>query len=162
MNDNARRFSDIPIRTSSKAGTLPIRFTITLRIYSGAIPPNQVSAMLGIDATSAVGVEPLSEPLGTQIFRLGKLNGWFLESEEHVENRDPRNHIHWFLERVGSIQPKLAEFLKLPEVRAEISITIWQKDGGNLLLNPSDISGLSALGLPVWLSFADYGDDEEE
>jgi len=161
MNDNARRFLDIPIRTSSKAGTLPIRFTITLRIYSGPIPPNQVSAILGVDATSAVGIEPSSEPLGAKTFRLGKLNGWFLASEEHVENRNPRDHIDWFVARVGSIQPKLAEFLKLPDVRAEISITIWKKDGGDLLLNPSDISVLSALGLRVWFSFANYGDDEE-
>src|ERR1700722_5451814 len=151
MNDAARRFLDIPIRTNSKAGTLPIRFNIALRIYSGAIPPNRVSAKLGIDATSAVSIEPMSEPLGTQLFRLGRVTGWFVETEEQVETRDPRSHINGFLAKVGSIQPKLTEFLTLPETRAEISITIWEKTGGKLLLNPSDIAQLSALGLPVWL-----------
>jgi Domain of unknown function (DUF4279) len=161
MNDNPRRYLDIPIRTTPKSGTFPIRFTMTFRVYSGEMPPSRISALFGIDATSAVGIESSSEPIGADDFRIGKLNGWFLESEERLEDRNPRTHIDWFLATVGPLQPKLADILKLPGTKAEVGIIIWARNGGYLSLNPSDISRLSALGLPVWFSFADYGDDEE-
>jgi hypothetical protein len=141
---------------------LPIRFNIALRIYSGDMTPNLVSAALAIDATSAVSVKPIAEPLGCDRFRLGKLNGWFLSSEGRVESRDPRQHLDWFFDRIESIRAKLIPLLQAPDVRAEVSTIVWSKNGSHLLLTHGDVSKLAALGIPVWFSYAAYGDDEED
>ncbi|MBZ5523638.1 MAG: DUF4279 domain-containing protein [Acidobacteriia bacterium] len=142
---------------------LPIRFAIGLLIYSGDIPPNQVSERLGMDATSAVSREPMAGPLRTHNFRLGKLNGWFLESEVPVDSREPRDHIDWFVQQIPKLQPGLAALLKEPGVQARVSIHIWSDSGGaNLSLTPADINGFFALGLPVDFAFVDYPDEKTE
>jgi len=137
----------------------PIRFAISLRIFSGDIPPHEVSARLGLDATSAVGRDPMPDPQRALNFRMGEKNGWFLESEAGVDSRDPREHIDWFHEQIAILQPGLAVLMKEEGVRAEVSIIIWSDSGGaHLHLAPPDINGFFALGLPVAISFADYPD----
>jgi hypothetical protein len=71
----------------------PIRFNIELRVYSGAMTPDRVARILGVDGSSAISREPLDEPVGAAKFHLAKVNGWFLSSEDRVESRDPRRHI---------------------------------------------------------------------
>ena len=138
---------------------LPIRFAISLRVFSGDIPPHEVSARLGLDATSAVGRGPMPDPQRALNFRMGEKNGWFLESEAGVDSRVPREHIDWFNEQIAILQPGLAALMKEEGVRAEISIIIWSDNGGaHLHLAPFDINGFFVLGLPVAISFSDYPD----
>jgi hypothetical protein len=140
---------------------LPIRFAIALRISSGGIAPTQVSERLGLDATSAVGCEPMPEPLRAHNFRLGQRNGWFLESEVHIDSREPREHIDWFLHQIPVFQPGLAALMKEPDVEADISINVWSDSGNaSLFLMPADFLGFFALGLPVVIAFADYPDEK--
>lgn len=142
---------------------LPIRFCITLKIYPGSLQPNQVSTLLGIDATSAVSPEPMDEPLGTHAFKMGKHNGWFLESEKRVESRDPRKHLEWFLRQWKPLRNKLADLLKQSDCKARIDVIAWSDDGGlAYTLDPENISSLASLGVPVCFSFADYPDNEKE
>jgi hypothetical protein len=142
---------------------LPTRFVIKLLIYSGDIPPNLVSKALGIEATSAVAREPVAEPVGVAYYRLGKLNGWFLLSDDRVASRDPRQHIDWFLAQMAQIRAKLVALLELPDVSARITIMIWSKNGGgDLLLDFADLAALAALRIPLWFSYRDFGDEEDE
>ena len=142
---------------------LPVRFCIKLRIYPGSLEPNQVSKMLGVDATSAVSREPMGEPLGSYAFRMGKHNGWFLESEKRVESRDPDKHLEWFLRQVDPLRNKLADLLKRPDCKVCIDVIAWSEDGGlAYTLDPVKISGLGSLGVPVCFSFADYPDNAKE
>src|SRR4029077_7340315 len=127
------------------------------------LQPNQVSKVMGIDATSAVCREPMDEPLGTNAFRVGKHNGWFLEAEKRVESRDPRAHVDWFVRQVEPLRTGLAGLLKEPGLQACIDIISWSEDGGlAYTLDPSDLSCLGSLGVPVSFSFADYPDNEKE
>ena len=142
---------------------LPIRFCITLKIYPDSLQPNQVSRLLGIDATSAVSREPMGEPVGSYAFRMGKHNGWFLESEKRVESRDPDKHLEWFLRQVEPLRNKLAELLKRPDCKMCINVIAWSEDGSvAYTLDPAKIPGLASLGVPVCFSFADYPDNEKE
>lgn len=137
----------------------PIRFAISLRVFSGDIPPHEISARLGLDATSAVGRDPMPEPKRALNFRVGEKNGWFLESETGVDSRDPREHIDWFHEQIAIMLPGLATLMKEDGVRAEVSIIIWSDNGSaHLHLAPFDINGFFVLGLPVAISFSDYPD----
>lgn len=140
-----------------------MRFCITLKIYPGSLQPNQVSRLLGMDGTSAVSREPMKEPLGAYDFRLGKHNGWFLESEQRVESRDPRAHVDWFLRQVKPLQSKIADLLNRPDCKAYLDVIAWSENGGlAYTLDPSDLSCLGSLGVPVCFSFADYPDNEKE
>jgi hypothetical protein len=142
---------------------IPIRFCLTLKVYPGALPPNQVSTMLGLNATSAVGSQPMDEPLGTYDFKIGKVNGWFLESEKRVQSRDPRKHLEWFLQQIEALRNKLADLLSRPDCKAYIDVIAWSADGGlAYTLDPSDLACLASLGVPVCFSFADYPDNEKE
>jgi hypothetical protein len=141
---------------------LPIRFCITLKIYPGSLQPNQVSSLLGMDATSAVSREPMGEPLGSYAFRMGKHNGWFLESEKRVESRDPRAHFDWFLRQVSPLRTKIADVLKGPDCKAYIDVIAWSEDGGlDYVISPDDLSCLASLEIPVCFSFANYPQDEK-
>jgi hypothetical protein len=64
---------------------VPMRFCIKLRIYPGSLQPNQVSEILGVDATSVVSPEPMHEPVGAFEFRLGKHNGGFWKARSGWE-----------------------------------------------------------------------------
>ena len=141
---------------------VPIRFCLTLKIYPGSLQPDQVSRLLGVDATSAVSREPMDELLRSNDYRIGKLNGWFLESEKRVESRDPRKHLEWFLEQIGPLRSKLADLLNQPECKAYLDVIAWSEDGDlAYTLDPSDLSCLASLGVPVCFSFADYPDNEK-
>jgi hypothetical protein len=141
----------------------PIRFCITLKIYPGSLQPNEVSKLLDIDATTAVSREQMDEPLGAYGFRIGKVNGWFLESEKRVESRDPRKHLDWFLQHVERLRNKLGDLLSRPNCKACIDVIAWSADGGlAYTLHPPDLACLASLGVPVCFSFADYPDHEKE
>jgi uncharacterized protein DUF4279 len=142
---------------------VPMRFCIKLRIYPGSLQPNQVSEILGVDATSAVSSEPMNEPLGAYDFRIGKVNGWFLESEKRVESRDPHKHLDWFLQYIELLRNKLGDLLSRPNCKAYIDVIAWSADGGlAYTLDPSDLACLASLGVPVCFSFADYPDNAKE
>jgi hypothetical protein len=149
--------------TRPKNLRIPIRFCLTLKVYAGALQPNQVSRILGLDATSAVSSEAMDEPMGAHDFRIGKVNGWFLESEKRVESRNPRKHLEWFLWQLEPLRNKLADILKRPDCKACIDVIAWSEDGGlAYTLDPSDLACLASLGVPVCFSFADYPDNEKE
>jgi len=142
---------------------VPMRFCIKLRIYPGSLQPNQVSEILGVDATSVVSPEPMHEPVGAFEFRLGKHNGWFLESEKRVGSRDPRRHLEWFLQQVAPLRNKLADLLNRPNCKAYVDVIAWSEDGGlAYTLDPSDLACMALLGIPICFSFADYPDNEKE
>jgi hypothetical protein len=49
------------------------------------------------------------------------------------------------------------------DCKATIDVIAWSEDGGlAYTLDPSDLSCLASVGVPVCFSFADYPDDAKE
>ena len=129
------------------------------------MPPDLVTAKLGLMASKIVSKGPMQEPICADHFRIGKLNAWFLESEARVESRDPQKHVDWFLDEVVPNCTDLRSRLELPadgpygNPSARVEITHWIDEDGYLRFSPDDLLKLGSLNIPVDFSFADYGNE---
>jgi hypothetical protein len=71
-----------------------------LLIYPGEMHPSRVTELLGVSPTRQVVAGEVSPPISSGLRRVGKINGWFLSSEEHVESKDVRRHLDWLLAKL--------------------------------------------------------------
>lgn len=140
---------------------LPFRFNISLRIYSGKLPPAAVSKILEIDATRLVATEAQADDEGGTKFYIGKLNGWFLESEGRVESLRPREHLDYFIRIIPQLSERLPKVLAHEGARADWNVVVWSEDGSDVLLTATDLQALAALNIPLNLSYRAYGDQTE-
>ncbi len=77
------------------------RTTVTLRIYSGDLSPDDVAGRLQIGqegTRTTYRGRRRTNSLGR--VREEPLNAWFLSSEDIVDSRDARDHLNWLLERI--------------------------------------------------------------
>jgi hypothetical protein len=128
-----------------------------LLIYSGDLHPTTVTERLGIQPTHTVvkGEESQRNSLGRT--RMGKLNAWFLSSEDAVESKDIRHHLDWLL---GVLLPNCEALLKLqqePQTTMYVFCPWWSNCGGGVATQwPEQMSGLAQLNLECSFAFADY------
>ncbi|MBB5344470.1 hypothetical protein HDF10_002449 [Edaphobacter lichenicola] len=95
--------------------------------------------------------------------RLGKLNAWFLSSEEYVSSRDARHHLDWLLDRLRRKAEALRDLQEKPCVKMYVSCPWWsQHGGGGPSLWPEQMRGLAELNLECSFSFADYSNETGE
>lgn len=67
------------------------RTYVTLRVYSDAIPPEAISARLGVAPSSSQVRGSLPHSATTSA--IPRAHGWFLSSKAHIQSRDSRRHI---------------------------------------------------------------------
>jgi hypothetical protein len=130
-----------------------------LCVYSGDIHPNVVTNLLGIEPTGhvAVGERGRLNKLGRA--PVGKINGWFLSSEEQVRSKDLRRHLDWLIERLGVCRDGLRRLQEQKGVRMYVSCPWWPRlGGGGPTLWPEQMQGLAELNLECTIDFADYSD----
>jgi hypothetical protein len=132
-----------------------------LHIYSGEVPPEQISLRLSLQPTSVVNKGLVTtNSLGRS--RVGKSNGWFLSSEEHVESRDLRHHLDWLLERLRVRAEVLRELQDEEELTMAVSCIWWSKYGdGGPVLWPEQMKHLAELNLECGFELAFYGAQED-
>src|SRR5437764_3875755 len=71
-----------------------------LRIYPGELHPSAITALLGVTPTETVAIgEPIRVKNRVRA-PIGKANGWFLSSEEHVHSNDLRRHLDWLIAKL--------------------------------------------------------------
>lgn len=142
------------------------RIDVKLLIYSGDIPPEQVTANLGMAPTRTVtrGSLPAADhgAPAQEMTRRRPYNCWFLMSEREVLSKDIRRHIDWL---VAQILPARDAFLALqqePGVQMRLSCIIWTTgSGGTATLWPEHLRALADLNLECTFEFADYAKADE-
>ena len=112
----------------------------TVRIYTGKISPEFV--------TAALGLQP------TKLLRLGKddsrLNGWLFSSKGSIESRDLRRHLDWLLERLVNQHAELRRLQSNPEVWMDV-LCYWRSSQGHggPTLSPKQTKMLADLNLEI-------------
>jgi uncharacterized protein DUF4279 len=136
------------------------RTCAVLRIYSGAIVPAEVTAMLGVPPTSTIGLGERKPPNSLGRSQVGRLNGWFLSSESAVVSKDLRHHLDWLLLKLEPSGGALRALQKESGVRMNVNCVWWSKDGGGgPTLWPSQMRRLAELNLECSFEFADYSEN---
>jgi len=111
----------------------------TLRIYTGKMPPEQVTGLLRL------------EPSKLQVEGAGAhLNGWFLSTKERVESRDIRRHVDWLLQQIFPLRSELAALQARPGIRMDV-FCYWRSTQGHggPLLTPKQMRPLANLDLEI-------------
>ena len=137
------------------------RTCASLLVYSGDLSPSVVTDFLGIDPTESVVAGGKSPPNRLGFFHTGKINGWFLSSEEHVQSKDLRRHLDWLLAKLQPSRDNLYKLQAISGVRMYVSCPWWSRlgAGGVVDLWPEQMQGLADLNLQCTIVFADYSED---
>ena len=136
-----------------------------LQIYSGDMHPSVVTERLGIVPTSVIVKGEFSprNSRGLRRVRVGKINGWFLSSEDFVPSKDVRHHLDWILERLEAKKVVLLELQDVPGVKMFIFCPWWSKHGqGGPTLWPEQMRGMAELNLECAFDFADMSEHAAE
>lgn len=134
-----------------------------LRIYSGEMPPEEVTRRLGIEPTKTrtSGQKVVSGVARRE--REVRTNGWFLSSENAVASLDFRRHLDWLLERLAGVDEALHALQAEPGVRMTVTGIWWSVHAqGGPTLWPRHMQRLSELNLECGFDISFYADEEEE
>lgn len=120
----------------------------TLLIYTGEVPPGEVTRILGIPPTTI--------SIAADIPRK-KVNGWFLSSQDIIESKDSRRHIDYIIEVVSPVKDRIGQ---LQSRGFQIGVLcFWESATGNggPTLSPNQMKELGQLNLELsWdIWFAD-------
>jgi hypothetical protein len=131
-----------------------------LLIYSGEIGPEQVTALLNLNATKMIVRGKQAPPNSRGQSVVGHLNAWFLSSESEVRSKDLRSHLDWLIARLQPRSRQLIELQREPGVKMYVFCPWWisQAGGGGPTLWPEQMRGLADLNLECTIAFADYSE----
>jgi hypothetical protein len=116
----------------------------TLRVFSDAIPPAEISAALKLEPTSS---HLKGEAISPRVNRPRREHGWLLSSEHHVRSRDTRRHIDWILDQ---LEPCSIAFESLLSRGASVDIfSYWTSASGQggPILSPPQFARLARFRL---------------
>ncbi|HEY3974962.1 MAG TPA: DUF4279 domain-containing protein [Candidatus Sulfotelmatobacter sp.] len=138
------------------------RTAATLRISTGAVHPEKVTELLGVNPTRVTILGERGPVNSVGIARVGKHNVWLLVSEGVVTSKDLRRHIDWIIDTVYPSKEALLRLQELPEVKMDVSCVWWSRYGdGGPTLWPEQMSHLVELNLEISIAFSFYGDEAE-
>ena len=133
---------------------------VTLRVYSGDLPPKEVTDILGVKPTDLC-----LKGKGCYKYQENQLilektrnkekikNGWFLSSEDEVNSKDLRRHLDWILDKIISKKDELFELKKVIEF-IDISCYWRSKHGmGGPTLSTFQLKRLAELEIEIWFEF---------
>lgn len=139
------------------------RTCAVLIVYSGDMHPSAITELLGQLPTRVVVAGEASLPNSLGRTRLGKLNAWFLSSEEYVSSRDVRHHLDWLLDRLMQKRETLRALQSKRFIKMYVSCPWWSRQGGGgPSLWPEQMQGLAELNLECSFSFSDYSSESVE
>jgi len=112
----------------------------TLRVYTGKIPPQQVTADLRLSPSKLLNEsEDRAHP-----------NGWLLSSKGNVDSLDVRRHVDWLLQRIFDRRTELLALQNQPGVWMDVFCYWRSKDGhGGPSLSPKQMKALAELNLTI-------------
>lgn len=132
-----------------------------LLIYTGTNRPSLATELLGMTPTRMVveGQRGQLNRLGR--VPVGKINAWFLSSEDHVDSKDLRRHLDWLTARLQGSGDALRRLQAIEGVRMYVYCPWWSRlGGGGPTLWPEQMRALADLNLECTIDFADYSDEK--
>jgi hypothetical protein len=129
----------------------------TLRIFSDDLPPEEVAATLGIQATESFR----KGDVHSRGKLLRKDNGWFYSTKQFSDSRDFRRHLDKILDaldgRIGAVKTLQSKGCKI-----EIT-TYWASSSGQggPWLMPDQMLKLGTLGISIWWDIYFLGEAEQ-
>jgi hypothetical protein len=139
------------------------RTCATLCIYAGDMHPNAVTDLLCIQPSEIVAVGERGRVNRLGLAPVGKINGWFLSSEDSLKSKDLRSHLDWLVARLQPSREGLGRLQLTEGVRMYVSCPWWSRGGGGgPSLWPKQMRGLAELNLECRITFADYSDQATE
>lgn len=139
------------------------RTCAVLRVYPATMHPSLVSEMLGIKPTRQVVVGEPSPINSLGLSHIGKLNAWFLSSEDNVESKDTRRHLDWLIAKLQPSSNALRELQKKAGIRMSVDCIWWARfGGGGPTLWPEQMRALADLNLECSFDFSDYSDTDDD
>lgn len=138
----------------------PARVAVEFLIYSDALSPDEVSNLLGIQATgSATKGVKLGERTHTPIAIPRHM--WQLSSEPHVVAADLGSHLSWLLAKLFPLQEQLRAIRNMGSTDLCLVGRVWTSGtSAHVRISKPAMEALLATDLELQLEFADYGDDE--
>ena len=138
---------DLPITEYNDDYPTCERTYATLRIYPVHMTADDVTTLLGVEATRIQHAKP--RPVGVAKWPVG----WFLCSDGNVDSRDVRRHIDWILDKLEGKSDAFAT-LRASGVQPDISC-YWlaASHSGGPSLWPHQMTSLGELGLEIWFDF---------
>jgi len=133
-----------------------------LLIYTGQLNPSEVTTLLGLSPTRMVVLGQRGRPNRLGRSAVGKVNGWFLSSEEFVESNDLRRHLDWLIAKLRRNPDGLRKLQAMEGVRMYVLCPWWsRRGGGGPSLWPEQMRGLADLNLECTVAFADYSEQKD-
>ncbi|MBZ4187137.1 DUF4279 domain-containing protein [Thermomonas sp. RSS23] len=111
------------------------------------LDPVEISAVLGVEPTATQRAGDLAS---AATGRRRKYSGWFLESSDHVDSRDSRDHFAWLLNRISD---KGDQLRALASRGYTVDICCrWDSASGHggPSMDPLQMIQLGSLGIEVW------------
>jgi hypothetical protein len=132
----------------------------TLRVFSDAVSPEEVTAALGKDPTSVFRTgERRTSSAGAKNPYHGT-NGWFYSTKGVSKSRDCRRHLDLLAEAVLRKPAVLAE-LRDRGCTMDVTIFYVYTQGGPTI-SPLQMRGLADAGIDVWWDLYRDGGDEDQ
>jgi hypothetical protein len=131
----------------------------TLRIFSDAIPPDEISAALLLKPTLS---HLKGDAISPRVPRPRLEHGWLLSSERQVRSRDTRRHIDWILDQ---LEPCAGAFDQLLSRGASVDIfSYWVSacGQGGPILSPPQFARLARFRVECVYDIYFTGEDEED
>jgi hypothetical protein len=139
------------------------RTCATLCIYLGEMHPNAATELLGTQPSKIVAVGEHGRVNRLGLAPIGKINGWFLSSEDSVKSKDLRRHLDWLVAKLRPSRDGLGKLQLKEGVQMYVSCPWWSRSGGGgPSLWPEQMRGLAELNLECTITFADYSDNATE
>lgn len=117
----------------------------TLRIFSDALTPAEVTSFLGISPSESFSK---GEPVGSK-GHVRRHSGWLLSSKGKVVSRDTKRHLAWLLDQLKS---KKAAIQSIHNSGGDMDISCYYVSvgqGGPTMVAEQMVE-LGRLGLDVW------------
>ncbi len=138
------------------------RTAATLRIATGAMPPDNVTELLGITPTGITVLGQPSQVASRRVLHRGGVNLWWLDSESFVISKDLRRHVDGIIKVVYPSKEALFRLQEMAEVKMDVSCVWWSRYGdGGPALWPEQMLRLAELNLEISVACAFYGEEVE-
>lgn len=97
-----------------------------LRIYPGAMSPDDVTDRLGVTPTRVLRLGQ-AWVTARKTISYHKVNGWFLSSKGVLDSTDISEHLEWLLARIEPASNALDALMDEPDVRMDVYCTVEGK-----------------------------------
>lgn len=130
----------------------------TLRIFSDAIPPPEISAALQLEPTRCF---VKGDPISPRLARPRPQHGWLLCSEHHVRSRDVRRHVDWLLDQLEPSSSAFEDLLSRGAAADILSYWASARGQGGPIVSPPQSARLARFQLECSFDIYLSGDEFE-